>query len=744
MTDKRLHYLIVVCFHALVVTVPLYFRFTTEELFEFNKLLLVYVFTALITGLWISRMIMRGSLSWKRSAFDIPLVLFLASQLLSTIFSIHPRTSWLGYYTRFHGGLLSYLAYSLLYSAAVHNLGKKHIKPLLLSAVVSASVVSIYGVLEHFGHSPSCLIITNGASSDVSCWIQDVQSRVFATFGQPNWLAAYAITLWPIAAWLSVQRSQKLLVRLVSFTAWLLLTVVLLYTKSRSGFLGLMAGVAVLIGLYVVTYWWKQRKNPDHKVPLLSQLLLPWLAAGVAVLLIIGIVSGTPFTPSVGSLQVKTETAADNTEQIEPIVAVDRLAAGGTDSGEIRKIVWTGALAVWQRYPLLGSGVETFAYSYYRDRPTAHNLVSEWDFLYNKAHNEVLNFLATTGTVGGFAYLLLVSWIGVITWRLLITQQLTANEQQLAAALTAGVAAQFVSNFFGFSTVVITLLWFLYMAFVAILESTALYETVPTKAASKNETATMNSKKSRTATLQSQESSTAIQWFGLSLTWFAVLISVVLVYRMYAADTAYARGKALLAAGDFAAGNQSLQAAISLAPREALYYDELAHQFAKIAVEVASAQNATSASQLANTAVVASDTALSLNPVHLNFYKTRARMFITLAQLKPELLLNAKEAFEAALERAPTDAKLLYNLALVEMGLDNQAASIQLLEKTVMLKSNYGAARLELAKAYLATNQPTKAETQLMYILENISPGDVQTLQMLEQVATTSATTTHP
>ena len=26
---------------------------------------------------------------------------------------------------------------------------------------------------------------------NVSCWQQDVKSRVFATFGQPNWLAAY-------------------------------------------------------------------------------------------------------------------------------------------------------------------------------------------------------------------------------------------------------------------------------------------------------------------------------------------------------------------------------------------------------------------------------------------------------------------------------------------------------------------------------------------------------------------------
>ena len=37
-----------------------------------------------------------------------------------------------------------------------------------------------------------------------------------------------------------------------------------------------------------------------------------------------------------------------------------------------------------------------------------HNLTSEWDFLYNKAHNEYLNYLATTGLFGLGSYLLFI------------------------------------------------------------------------------------------------------------------------------------------------------------------------------------------------------------------------------------------------------------------------------------------------------------------------------------------------
>jgi len=91
------------------------------------------------------------------------------------------------------------------------------------------------------------------------------------------------------------------------------------------------------------------------------------------------------------------------------------IRVGGSDSMDIRKVVWQGAIELGQRYPLFGPGVETFAYTYYWVRPAAHNLLSEWDFLYNKAHNEYLNFLATTGFFGLFSYLLLITWT-LIWW----------------------------------------------------------------------------------------------------------------------------------------------------------------------------------------------------------------------------------------------------------------------------------------------------------------------------------------
>ena len=196
MNSQRLQKFIIILFHLLFMTVPFFFTWVNEELFEFPKMLLTYGFTTLIVGVWIGRMILEKKVFIRQTVFDWPILLFIVSQTLSTIFSIHPSTSIMGYYTRFHGGLLSTLTYILLFYALVSNFSKVALRKLWITIFIAALGVTLYTIPEHFGHSPSCLMITQ--QFDVSCWVQDVQSRAFATFGQPNWLAAYVISLIPL------------------------------------------------------------------------------------------------------------------------------------------------------------------------------------------------------------------------------------------------------------------------------------------------------------------------------------------------------------------------------------------------------------------------------------------------------------------------------------------------------------------------------------------------------------------
>ena len=189
-TDK-INQLLRFSFLSLFFFTPLLLWPQTSEVFEFNKMLFVYLITIIVSTLWLFKSIFEKKFVLKRTPLDIPLLLFFLSQLLSTTLSINPYTSIWGYYSRFHGGLASTISYILLFYAFVSNikLDKDSLLDFYHSLLGSALLISLYGTLEHFG-------------IDKNLWVQDVQNRVFSTLGQPNWLSAYLVALLPLPLFL--------------------------------------------------------------------------------------------------------------------------------------------------------------------------------------------------------------------------------------------------------------------------------------------------------------------------------------------------------------------------------------------------------------------------------------------------------------------------------------------------------------------------------------------------------------
>lgn len=717
-------------FHCLFVLVPLFFLTLNEELFEFNKMIAVYGLTVLILSSWIGRMIIDKKVHWHATALDIPILIFVITQFLSTILSIHPRTSWLGYYTRFHGGFISTLAYVILYYAYVNTVTKKYQYQLLLSIILGGLLVSLYAIPEHFGHSPSCYFILG--EFNVSCWIQDVQNRVFGTFGQPNWLAAYAIMILPIATLfiLTEQREasveeigrenvrryrfsfdKKLRVLLdfaLPILAVMTLFMTLLFTKSRSGFIGWGAGFAVFIFLGIVNLIRKDQPLRQIAISLLS--IFTTVVVFGSIYGVLALTFGTPISPSVRDLYTTHFTERLVETPIAPVntPAVNRLEVGGTDSGEIRLIVWSGAIDVWRRYPLFGSGTETFAYSYYRDRPMAHNLVSEWDFLYNKAHNEFLNILATTGAVGLFGYLVFQG--GVLLYLFAESRNAkTPNTQLLAIGIFASLVSLHVSNFLGFSTVMVTVLMYILPAMVVVAH----------RDPSEEHTHTHQFTSAQLAGI-----------VGLAITTLYLLANV---FGIWLADYHYARAKTTLQSGDLGQSQQHIQQSLALSPNEGLYYELQSKILSQGAIALAQEESTLQqASRVASEALDASDRSLILNPVHLNFYRSRVQVLLTLAQAQPEFMNEAIRTIEVAKALAPTDPKLLYNEGVIYMAMEEDAKAIEALIEAVEMKPNYEPARYQLGQLYEKQQQLDLAREQYQYILDNINPENALIKERME------------
>src|SRR6185369_1284839 len=149
------------CLHVLLFVTPLVFTWFNEELFEFNKMLVVYALALLLGGLWLAQMALHRQFRCKKSVFDLPIGLFIISQVLSTIFSIDPLTSVMGYYTRFHGGLLSTIAYATIFTVFVQTIRPKQVWGFFKTLAVSSLIVSLIAIPEHFGHSLSCVFINS-------------------------------------------------------------------------------------------------------------------------------------------------------------------------------------------------------------------------------------------------------------------------------------------------------------------------------------------------------------------------------------------------------------------------------------------------------------------------------------------------------------------------------------------------------------------------------------------------------
>mgnify|MGYP001612444699 FL=1 len=675
-------------FTSLFVLVPLIWLPWTSELFEFNKLMLTYIIAILIACVWAIKCILAKKIIFKRTALDIPLLLFLISIFLSLIFSIDTHVSWYGYYSRWNGGLLSLITYSFLYWAYVSNMDRKDTLLITHFSLLSAVIIAIYGTFEHFGHSASCFLVTG--SFDVSCWVQDVQNRVYATMGQPNWLAAYTVSLIfiPISNLLNLKFLIFNFKSIFNILIFNLLFITLLFTKSRSGLLAFGISSVVFWGLYFL-------KNNSPRPPLKLRGGVP-MYFGTGVILFIICTLGLTFL-----IKNPIRDLVFKPTVVEKSVG-PALESGGTESGSIRKIVWKGAVKIWLgnvKNFMIGSGPETFAQVYYQYRPIEHNQTSEWELLYNKAHNEFLNQLATTGILGFGSYLFL---LGSMLFSFIYkfkhqTSNIKSNSKiknlnfeldlsfvnlNFVIALLAGWLTISVTNFWGFSVVVTQILLFLLPAMAITLYTEEVQRFKGSKA---------------------QSSLLPLHYLLLCASATLSLCALWLVTRYWYSDFKYANGNMAQK------GYQETQDPQYLLLAYQEYYDAfqgnssepaLASDLSLSAAYLALAMRnqATASSQLAAQSLSLSQIAIKTSPNHPNYYKNLTRSLILLSELDDSYLDTAKQAMQAAAIISPTDPRIPYYLGIILQAQGSTPEARLYFQKSLNLKPDFLDATNQLQK----------------------------------------------
>ncbi|HRN70292.1 MAG TPA: O-antigen ligase family protein, partial [Candidatus Woesebacteria bacterium] len=312
---------------------------------------------------------------------------------------------------------------------------------------------------------------------------------------------------------------------------------------------------------------------------------------------------------------------------------------------DIRKVVWKGAIDLGLRYPYFGSGVETFAYSYYFTRPEAHNLTSEWDFIYNKAHNEYLNYFATTGFVGVSAYLILIISVFILFWRYYEqnpNKMKVEKDTLLVTCVMLGFVTILITNFFGFSVSTIQILCYLTPAIViALMQPAKEFKPLTFKYI------TIHKK-------------IALVVCSIIFIW-----GIWYIQNYYIADVNYAKAKIKMAQNEYTDALILLDAAIK-SKYEHVYEDKMSYTLANLAFIYSFSDEKERANKYILLADVANLKTLEYSPENIQYWRTRGKNYYLFYQItnSEEDLQKALVAFEKVTAIAKTDVQSKYTLAL--------------------------------------------------------------------------------
>lgn len=201
------------------------------------------------------------------SAFTL-LLLFYLAYLFVQIFN--PRNGDVRLGAQGFIELGYYILWFFVIQRIIHEPGQ--LRTLLIISLSCAVAVAGYGIFQHFhGLTPydafelHRLQILIGKQSSTTFLYYGTEIRVFSTMGTYTACAAYLCINFLIAVYLLVRGSRRM--RLFALGAMFVMGMCLLYTYSRTNWLGVTAGTVLLITLM-------RRWTPQQKIVLLGFLLL--------------------------------------------------------------------------------------------------------------------------------------------------------------------------------------------------------------------------------------------------------------------------------------------------------------------------------------------------------------------------------------------------------------------------------------------------------------------------------------
>ncbi|MEW6620519.1 MAG: tetratricopeptide repeat protein [bacterium] len=190
--DKVIRAMVII----LVIIIPTFFWLPLYDTFDLAKLTLMYSLNLVILAMWLIKAIASKETKLMRTPLDIPILAYLAINILVTLTSVSPTISLFGFYKRYEG-LFPITSYIFLYYVVVNFMNTpKLVNRLIKAMILTSTIIAIYGIFQHFDHDPFK-------------WSFSAKERVFGTFGNPVFFSAYLIMIIPMGLAMLLLREKQ-------------------------------------------------------------------------------------------------------------------------------------------------------------------------------------------------------------------------------------------------------------------------------------------------------------------------------------------------------------------------------------------------------------------------------------------------------------------------------------------------------------------------------------------------------
>jgi len=425
-----LEMLIEITYLTVFLTIPLAMAFflATDNVFELNKIVL---FRSLIYVLFSLTLI--KALFWPgKKKFFLryiwPILALLIFGAVSLFFSVDPATSYYGLSDRQQGyrSLLFYAwwFFLLFYNLATADNLEKKLNRIFWVIMGSSFLVSLYGILQILG-------------IDFIAWTEPpfATHRATSTLGQPNYLGSYLLLIIPLSLY-GLMRYRYFWFRFILILLLLMQFITLMITGSRSAWLGLLGGLALLACWSLVKVW------SGLSAPKKRGLILISILAAIIMIFFF----------------------SQNNYIADRFKGITNFKQGSVSA---RVNFWSGAIKSFSKKPLLGYGLENQGAEFIKYYQVDWATTGFVNASTNRAHNLILDILLTTGIIG----LLFYAWVYISFFRWSNQNRSDKKYQIWSEVLMVAVIAYLISLLFGFPVVVTEVYFWSYLAIMAVINA---------------------------------------------------------------------------------------------------------------------------------------------------------------------------------------------------------------------------------------------------------------------------------